>query len=105
MRPAEYLALQGLYDTPAEARSALDGVGRRLAVVMAGRALSGRRNDTLHLRVAKYFARRLTRRYAARFIPLIGAPLGAIQNGGVTKSLGRRALDYYGGEARRPDAQ
>ena len=25
MRPAEYLALQGLYDTPAEAREALDG--------------------------------------------------------------------------------
>jgi len=103
MRPAEYLALQGMYDTPAEARDALDGVGRRLAVAMADRALSGRRDDTLHLKVARYTARRLARRYAGRLIPFIGAPLGAIQNGGVTKALGRRALDYYGG-ARRPDA-
>ena len=30
-----------------------------------------------------------------RLIPFVGAPLGAIQNGGVTKDLGRRALDYY----------
>ena len=40
MRPAEYLALQGLYDTPAEAREALDGVGKRLAQAMAENALS-----------------------------------------------------------------
>ena len=28
-------------------------------------------------------------------IPLIGAPIGALQNGGVTKQLGQRALRYY----------
>jgi hypothetical protein len=97
MRPAEYLALQGLYDTPAEAREALDGVGKRLAFAMAEHAvLSGRRTNALHLRVAKYVARRLARRYAGRLIPFIGAPIGAMQNGGVTKQLGRRALDFYG---------
>jgi hypothetical protein len=95
MRPAEYLALQGLYDTPALARDALDGVGKRMAQAMAERALSGRRTDALHLRLAKYIAKRLARRYAGRLIPFIGAPIGAIQNGGVTKDLGRRALDYY----------
>jgi hypothetical protein len=95
MRPAEYLALQGLYDTPAEARQALDGVGKRMAHVMAERALSRRHNDALHLRLAKYIARRLARRYAGRLIPLIGAPIGAIQNGSVTKQLGQRALKYY----------
>ena len=42
MRPAEYLALQGLYDTPAEAREALDGVGKRMAQAMVERALSSR---------------------------------------------------------------
>jgi hypothetical protein len=105
MRPAEYLALQGLYDTPAHARDALDGVGKRLAFAIAEKTLTGRRPEMLHLRVAKYVAKRLARRYAGRFIPLIGAPLGALQNGGVTKDLGRRALAYYGGEARRPDAQ
>jgi hypothetical protein len=97
MRPAEYLALQGLYDTPEEARHALDGVGKRMAVAMAERALSNRRNDALHLRLAKYIAKRLARRYAGRLIPFIGAPLGAIQNGSVTKDLGRRALTFYGG--------
>jgi EcsC protein family len=95
MRPAEYLALQGLYDTPAEAREALDGVGRHMALAMAERALSSRRTDALHLKLAKYIARRMVRRYAGRWIPLIGAPIGAIQNGGVTKQLGQRALGYY----------
>jgi EcsC protein family len=95
MRPAEYLALQGLYDTPAEARHALDGVGKRMAQAMAERALSHRRNDALHLRLTKYIARRLARRYAGRLIPFIGAPIGAIQNGSVTKQVGERALKYY----------
>jgi hypothetical protein len=100
MRPAEYLALQGLYDTPAQAREALDGVGKRLAMAMAERAVSGRDSSTLHLRLAKYIAKRLAQRYAGRLIPLIGAPIGAIQNGSTTKQLGLRALAYYGGQAR-----
>jgi EcsC protein family len=95
MRPAEYLALQNLYDTPADAREALDGVGKRLAFAMAEHALSGRDASTMHLRLAKYIAKRLAQRYAGRLIPLIGAPIGALQNGSVTKQLGRRALDYY----------
>jgi uncharacterized protein (DUF697 family) len=95
MRPAEYLALQGLYDTPAEAREALDGIGKRMAQAMVERALSSRRTDALHLKLARYLARRLVRRYANKLIPLIGAPIGAIQNGSVTKQLGQRALQYY----------
>ena len=95
MRPAEYLALQGLYDTPAEAREALDGVGKRMAQAMIEKTLSSRRTDALHLKLAKYIARRLARRYAGRLIPFIGAPIGAIQNGNVTKQLGQRALQYY----------
>jgi EcsC protein family len=95
MRPAEYLALQGLYDTPAEARRALDGVGKRMAQAMVERALSGRHTDALHLKLAKYIAKRLARRYAGRLIPLIGAPIGAIQNGSATKQLGEQALSYY----------
>jgi hypothetical protein len=95
MRPAEYLALQGLYETPAEARQALDGVGKRMAMAMAQKALTSPNSGALHLKLAKYLARRLARRYAGRLIPLIGAPIGALQNGGVTKQLGQRALDYY----------
>ena len=95
MRPAEYLALQGLYDTPAQAREALDGVGKRMAHAMAEQALKGRNADALHLKVAKYIGRRLARRYAGRLIPFIGAPIGAMQNGNVTRQLGQRALGYY----------
>jgi hypothetical protein len=95
MRPAELLALQGVYATPEEARKALDGVGKLLAQAMAERALSSRRNDALHRRLVRYLARRFARRAAGRLIPFIGAPLGAIQNGNATKEVGKLALDYY----------
>jgi hypothetical protein len=95
MRPAEYLALQGLYDTPAEARQALDGVGKRMAQAMAEQALLGRHTQALHLRLARYVAQRVARRYAGRLIPFIGAPIGAMRNGSVTKQLGERTLSYY----------
>ncbi len=62
MRPAELLALQGLYETPAEARKALDGVGKRMAQAMVERALSNRQSDALHLKLAKYIAKRMARR-------------------------------------------
>jgi hypothetical protein len=102
MRPAELLTLQGVYPTAAEAREALDGVGKRMAQALAERALSSGRNERIHARLAKYAAKRLARRYAGRLVPLLGAPLGAIQNAGATKELGRRALAYYGGDQARP---
>ena len=95
MRPAEYLALQGLYETPAQAREALDGVGKRMAQAMVERAISNRDSGALHLKLAKYIAKRMARRYAGRLVPFFGAPIGAIQNGGATKQLGKLALDYY----------
>jgi uncharacterized protein (DUF697 family) len=97
MRPAELLALQELYPTAAEARAALDGLGKHMAQAMAERALSSRRDGALHMKVAKYIAKRMAKRWAGRLIPLIGAPIGAVQNAGATKALGRRALAYYGG--------
>jgi hypothetical protein len=102
MRPAELLALEGLYPSPAEARAALDGIGKRLAQAAVERAMSGRTMDRLHRRLLKYLAKRLARRYAGRLIPLIGAPIGAIQNAGATKDLGRAALEYYSGDHARP---
>ena len=63
---------------------------------MVEKAISHRSMDSLHRRLVKYLLKRLARRYAARWIPLIGAPLGAMQNGGVTKQVGRLALSYYG---------
>lgn len=95
MRPAELLSLQGVYETPAQARAALDGMGKPMAQAMVERALAGRSTESLQRRLAKYLAKRVARRYAGRLIPLLGAPLGAIQNAGATKEIGRRALSYY----------
>jgi hypothetical protein len=95
MRPAELLALQGVYSTPEEARTALDGMGKLMAQAMVEKALAGRTPDRLHRRLVRYLARRLARRFAGRWIPLIGAPLGAIQNGNATKEVGKLALSYY----------
>jgi EcsC protein family len=95
MRPAELLALQGVYASPAQAREALDGMGKLMAQAMVEKALSSRTTDRLHRRLLKYLARRMARRYAGRLIPFIGAPLGAIQNGNATAEVGRLALDYY----------
>jgi hypothetical protein len=95
MRPAELLALQGIYETPAEAREALDGMGKLMAQAMVEKALAGRSTESLQRRLAKYLAKRLARRYAGRLIPFIGAPLGAIQNAAATKEIGKLALSYY----------
>jgi len=100
MRPAELLALLDLYATPEDARKALDGLGKHLAQAAAERALRSGDRSGLHIRLAKYMAKRLTRHYAGRFIPLIGAPIGAMQNAAAAKQLGKRALAYYGGQAR-----
>ena len=97
MRPAELLTLQGVYPTAEEARKALDGVGRHLAVAVAQRAVPSSNHDAIHLRLARYAAKRMAHRYAGRLIPFVGAPLGAMQNAASTKDLGRRTLAYYGG--------
>jgi hypothetical protein len=98
MRPAELLALQQVYPSPAEAREALDGVGKRMAQAMVEKALLHRDRDALHLRLAKYLAKRTAKRYAGKFVPLIGAPIGALENARATKEVGKRVLVYYGGE-------
>lgn len=99
MRPAELLTLQGVYPTAAEARQALDGVGKRMAQALAERALQGGERKGIHIRLAKFAAKRMASRYAGRLLPLVGAPIGAMQNASATKELGRRALAYYGGDA------
>lgn len=97
MRPAELLALHGLYDSPAAARAALDGVGDSLAVAMVGRKLDRGHERTLRRRLLGFVGRRMARRAAGRVIPFVASPLAAIQNGNVTAQMGTRALRYYGG--------
>ena len=103
MRPAELLALQGVYPTAAEARAALDGVGKHMAQAIAERALvGGRDRRTPSGSWRSYAGKKVAQRYGGRLVPLIGAPIGAMQNAAATKDLGRRALAYYGGAQARP---
>ena len=105
MRPAELLALWEVYETPAEARASLDGIGKTMAASLVDRRLSKGGERKVSQRLMKYVAKRMVKRGAGRLIPFLGAPVSAIQNGGSTKELGRAALAYYGGEATTaPDA-
>lgn len=98
MRPAELLALQGLYDTPAHARAALDGVGTHMALRYVQTKREPDRDLTsVLLRVAGRYA---IRRASRRILPLISSPVAAAQNGKATSALGERAIAYYGGHAR-----
>ena len=97
MRPAELLALHDLYETPAAARAALDGVGRSLAGALADRTLDRGREQTLRRRLLGFVGRKVARRAAARAIPFLSSPISAVQNGRLTAQMGTRALRYYGG--------
>lgn len=97
MRPAELLALQDVYDTPAAARAALDGMGPLMARALVERRLSRSSDEQLATRLLKLAARRVAKRAALRVVPFIASPIAAIQNGGATKELGQRALAYYRG--------
>ncbi|MDQ3721017.1 MAG: EcsC family protein [Actinomycetota bacterium] len=99
MRPAELLALQGVYETPAAARQSLDGVGQSMAMAMVQSKLSKGRDEQIAAKLMKYAGKRIAKRYAGRLVPFLGAPLGAISNGAATKELGRRTLAFYGAPA------
>jgi hypothetical protein len=96
MRPAELLALQHVYDSPEEARAALEGGSGRLAPALAKRALAGRGDQGLARQLAVFAGTRVAERYGGRLVPLIGAPIGAVQNAGATRDLGHRAIAFYG---------
>ncbi|MGI8750111.1 MAG: EcsC family protein [Thermoleophilaceae bacterium] len=99
MRPAELLALWGVYETPMQARESLDGAGDSMAATVVRSRLSKTSERTITNRMLRYVGKRAVSRYGGRLIPLLGAPISAVQNGGSTKDLGRRALAYYGGDA------
>ncbi len=96
MRPAELLALTGLYPTAREARDALDGLGRHVAVAYGEGKLRGEKGS-LQGRLIKMVGGHFTKRTAAKVIPGIASPIMAVQNGNAVAELGHRALRFYGG--------
>lgn len=95
MRPAELLVLQEMYDDPLEARRALDGAGRPLAIALVGRHIS--REKQLVRRLAKMVGKRVTERVAGRAIPGVASVVNAIANESDTRALADRAVRFYGG--------
>jgi len=96
MRPAEMLALQGVYPTAQEAREGLDGAGRHMAIAYAGGKVAGG-DATLRSRLLKMVGERVAHRAAAKVIPGVASPIMAIQNANAVAELGERALRFYGG--------
>ncbi|HWH45328.1 MAG TPA: EcsC family protein [Thermoleophilaceae bacterium] len=97
MRPAELLALQGMYETAAEARAALDGSGTPLAVKLIGARLRPGSDGRLARALLRVASRRLAQHTALRAVPLVASPLNAVANRAGTKALGDRAIRFYGG--------
>ena len=96
MRPAELLMLQGLYPTARDARAALDGVGRHVALAYAEGKLSGG-DEKLRSRLLKMVGERVASRAAGKLIPGVASPIMAVQNGNAVAELGERSLRFYGG--------
>ncbi len=96
MRPAEMLVLFGLYRTPAEARAALDGAGRPLALAYVDRSLRPRTEDEqLVRRLLRFAGRRAGRSLAGRAIPGLAVVVNAAGNERATRALGRDAIAFY----------
>ena len=96
MRPAELLTLTEMYETAEDARAALDGVGRHVAIAYSEGKMRGGKGS-LQGRLIKMVGGHFTKRTAAKVIPGVASPIMAVQNGNAVAELGHRALRFYGG--------
>jgi len=97
MRPAELLTLTGIYPTAEDARAALDGVGRHVAIAYGEGKIRGGERKTLQGRLIRMVGGHMTKRMAGKVIPFVASPIMAVQNGNAVAELGHRALRFYGG--------
>jgi hypothetical protein len=97
MRPAELLVIQGYFDDPADARTALDGAGRSLAMTMAQKAMSRSQDEELVRRLLRFAGKRGLRRLGGRAIPGLAVVFNAVTNERDTRALADRAIRFYGG--------
>jgi hypothetical protein len=95
MRPAELLVLNGLYDTPAEARAALDGLGVTVAEAWVGGKVS--RDEAMTLKLAKMVGKSSGKKLAGRMIPGFAIAFNSVANRRDTNALAKRAIKFYGG--------
>ncbi len=96
MRAAELLVLQGVYADPAEARDALDGVGRPIAAAYMDMRMS--KDEALVRKLASFVGRRAANKLAGRLIPGVAIVINAVSNERDTRRLAERAVAFYGGD-------
>ena len=95
MRPAELLALTGLYSDPAGARAALDGAGRTVAEHYIGSKFQ--RDEALATRLLKMVGKGGAKKVAGKLIPGFAIAFSAVSNRRDMNALGRKATAFYGG--------
>jgi len=95
MRPAELLALTGLYHDPAGARVALDGAGKTVAEHYVGTKLQ--RDEALASKLLKMVSKGGAKKVAGKLIPGFAIAFSAVSNRRDTNALGKRAVAFYGG--------
>ena len=95
MRPAELLVLNGLYDTPGEARAALDGMGKSMAEAWVGGKMT--RDEALTLKLAKMVGKSSGKKLVGRMIPGFAIAFNSVANRRDTNALAKRAIKFYGG--------
>jgi len=93
MRPAELLALTGLYSDPTGARAALDGVGASVAEHFVGSRLE--RDEALARKLLFMVGKGATKHFGGRMIPGFAIAYNAVSNRRDTNALGRRAIKFY----------
>jgi hypothetical protein len=97
MRPAELLVLQELYEHPADARAALDGMGRPMALAWAGGQINRQRDEALTGKLMRAVGKRTARRMLGRMVPVVASAFNAVGNERDTRALADRAIRFYGG--------
>ncbi|MDA0179075.1 EcsC family protein [Solirubrobacter phytolaccae] len=95
MRPAELLALTGLYADPAGARVALDGAGASVAEHWVGSKLQ--RDEAVASKLLKMVGKSGAKKVAGKLIPGFAIAFSAVSNRRDTNALGKRATGFYGG--------
>jgi hypothetical protein len=95
MRPAELLVLNGLYESPGEARKALDGLGLTVAEAWIGGKMQ--RDEAIAYKLAKMVGKSSGKKMAGRMIPGFAIAFNSVSNRRDTNALAKRAIKFYGG--------
>ncbi len=97
---AELLVLQGIYNTTEAARVALTEASKRVATRVVNQYVKGATLVLLR-NLFRYVGIRFTRTGLLKAVPFIAIPINAGVNEAATRSLAKKAINYYDTSPRR----